>query len=65
MSPKPTKTSVCETDSTTENSQQLTQETQPEDLYEFLHDAPDNYFHKNQPTPKSIQTVYVISTEED
>ena len=44
LSPKPTKTSVCETDLTTENSQQLPLETQLEDLYEFLHNTPDNYF---------------------
>ena len=44
MCPKPTKTSTCEADLTTEILQQLTLETQHEDLYELLHDAPDNYF---------------------
>ena len=55
LSPKPTKTSTCEAESTTENLQQLTLETQPEDLYDLLHDAPDNYFPQ-RPTPKPTQT---------
>ena len=52
MSPKPTKTSACEADSITENIQQLTLETQPEDLYELLHDAPDNYFPQQPNNPE-------------
>ena len=36
-----------------QNSQQSTLETHSEDLYELLHDAPDN--HNNQPVPKSTQ----------
>ena len=55
MSPKPTKTSACEADSITENIQQLTLETQPEDLYELLHDAPDNCFPQ-QPNNPEIMT---------
>ena len=53
MSPKPTKTSVCGTELTTENSQQSTLETQPEDLYELLHDAPDNYFPQEPKHPET------------
>ena len=52
MSPKPTKTSACEADSITENIQQLTLEAQPEDLYELLHDAPDNYFPQQPNNPE-------------
>ena len=52
MSPKPTKTPVCEADLTTENLQQLSLETQPEDLYELLHDAPDNYFPQQPNNPE-------------
>ena len=43
-SPKTTKTLTFKTDSTTENSPQPSPEPQHEDLYELLHDAPDNYF---------------------
>ena len=52
LSLKPTKTAVCETELTTRNSQQSTTETQPEDLYALLHDAPDNYFPQKQPQPE-------------
>ena len=53
MSPKPTKTSTCEADSITENIQQLTLETQPEDLYKLLHGAPDNYFPQQSNNPET------------
>ena len=53
MSPKPTKASACEADSITEDLQQLTLETQPEDLYELLHDAPDNYFPQQSNNPET------------
>ena len=59
MSPKPTKTSACETDLTTENPQVLTLETQPENLYELLHDAPDNYFPQ-EPAHPEIDSNSVI-----
>ena len=44
MSPKPTKTTVVHTELTTQISQQTLTDTQPEELYKLLHDAPDNYF---------------------
>ena len=53
MNPKPTKTSACEADSITENLQPLTLETQPEDLNELLHDAPDNYFPQQSNSPET------------
>ena len=53
MSPNSTKTSVCEVDLTTENLQQLTLETQPEDLQEFLQDAPDKYFPQQPNNPET------------
>ena len=59
MSPKPKKTSVCATGLTTENSQWVTQETQPEDLYELLHDALDNNFPK-EPTHPDIDSNPII-----
>ena len=54
LSPKPTKTSVYEADLTTENLQQPTLETQTEDLYELLHDAPDNYFPQQTNNPEIV-----------
>ena len=53
MNPKPTKTSACEADSITENLQQLTLETQTEDLYELLHDAPDSNFPQQSNSPET------------
>ena len=53
LSPKSTKTSVCETELTAENSQRSTLETQPDDLYELLHDAPDNYFPQEPKHPET------------
>ena len=53
LSPKPTKTSICEAELTTETLQQLTLETQPEDVYELLHDAPDNYFPQQSNNPET------------
>ena len=50
--PKPTETAVFDTQLTTQISQQSTPETQPEDLYELLHYAPDNYFTKQPTQPK-------------
>ena len=48
-SPKPTKTTALKTDSPAQHLRHSTQETQSEDLYDLLSDAPDNYFTK-QPT---------------
>ena len=62
MSPKPTKTSVCETDLKTENSKQLTLETQPENLYELLYDAPDNYFPQESTHPEIDPTSVIQHT---
>ena len=59
LGPKPTQTSVCGTDLTTENSKQLTLEIQPEDLYELLHDASDSYFPQ-EPTHPEIDSNSVI-----
>ena len=52
-SPKPTKIKLCEIELTTETSQHSTPETQPENLYELLHDAPDNCFQQQPTHPKS------------
>ena len=53
LSPKPTKTPPFVTNSTTQNSQQSTLETSPEELYELFQDAPDNYFTKQPTHPKA------------
>ena len=65
LSPKPTKTAVCETELTTQKLQQSTLGTQPEDLYELLHDAPDNCF-PHQPThPKIDPTPEIHHTSKN
>ena len=53
LSAKPAKTVVCETELTTQISQQSTLETQPDDLYELLHNAPDNYFLQQTNNPET------------
>ena len=53
---------VCETDLTKENPQQLTLETQSEDLYELLHDAPDNYFPQESTHPRIDSTSEIHHT---
>ena len=40
LSPKPIKTAALESDSTAQNLQHSTQETQSEDIYDLLYDAP-------------------------
>ena len=47
---------MLEDDSTIQNLQQSTQETQPEDIYELLYDAPDNYFPQQPTHSKSEST---------
>ena len=44
---------------TKQTSTQSTLESQPEDLYEFLHDAPDNYFPQ-QPTNRKTDSTPAI-----
>ena len=53
LSPKPATTAVCETQLTTQNSQQSRLETQHDDLYKLLHNAPDNYFLQQTNNPET------------
>ena len=54
--PKPTKTVVLKDDSTTQNLQHSTQETQHDDIYKLLYDAPDNYIPQQPTHPKTDST---------
>ena len=56
------KPTICETKSTTQNSQQSTLETQPEDLYELLHDVPDNYFPQEPTHPETDSNSVIQHT---
>ena len=53
---KPTKIIDIKDVSATQILQHSTQETQPEDIYELLHDAPDNYFPQ-QPTHPTTEST--------